>query len=113
MITLDLDHFDAATEIGIVQGKSGLPRKDAESVVRVVRGLRESGACEFPPTIRGAIMIAKLLRTLNGHARPLDRNATFLQICQDILASETSRVGSRTNQTKVRELVKRSVRQLR
>ncbi len=113
MITLDLDHFDAATEIGIVQGKSGLPRKDAESVVRVVRGLRESGACEFPPTIRGAIMIAKSLRTLNGHARPLYRNATFLQICQDILASETSRVGSRTNQTKVRELVKRSVRQLR
>ncbi|MDP3787289.1 MAG: gas vesicle protein GvpN, partial [Candidatus Omnitrophota bacterium] len=30
----------------------------------------------------------------------------FLKMCQDILASETSRVGSKTNQAKVKEVVK-------
>jgi len=107
MITLDLDHFDEETEVAIVRAKSGLPRKDAEKIVKVVRGLRESGKCEFAPTIRGSIMIAKSLKVLNGRARA--SSAVFRQVCQDILASETSRVGSKTNQAKVRELVKQFV----
>jgi hypothetical protein len=32
-----------------------------------------------------------------------------MQICQDILASETSRVGSKTNQDRIREIVKELV----
>jgi gas vesicle protein GvpN len=107
MITLDLDHFDEETEVAIVRAKSGLPRKDAEKIVKVVRGLRESGKCEFAPTIRGSIMIAKSLKVLNGRASA--SSAVFRQVCQDILASETSRVGSKTNQAKVRELVKQFV----
>ncbi len=107
MITLDLDHFDQETEVAIVQAKSGLPRKDVEKIVKVVRGLRESGKCEFAPTIRGSIMIAKSLKVLNGRASA--SSAVFRQVCQDILASETSRVGSKTNQAKVRELVKQFV----
>ena len=107
MITLDLDHFDEETEIGIVRAKSGLPQKEAERIVRVVRALRESGKCEFAPTIRGSIMIAKSLTVLNGRASA--SSAAFRQVCEDILASETSRVGSKTNQAKVRELVKQLV----
>jgi gas vesicle protein GvpN len=107
MITLDLDHFDEETEVGIVRAKSGLPQKDVEKIVKVVRGLRESGKCEFAPTIRGSIMIAKSLKVLNGRASA--SSAVFRQVCQDILASETSRVGSKTNQAKVRELVKQFV----
>ena len=83
------------------------PQKEAEKIVKVVRGLRESGKCEFAPTIRGSIMIAKSLKVLNGRASA--SSAVFRQVCQDILASETSRVGSRTNQAKVRELVKQFV----
>jgi len=103
MITLDLDHFDEETEIAITRAKSGLPYEEAERIVKIVRALRESGKCEFAPTIRGCIMIAKTVRVVNGAVSAQDR--TFRQICQDILASETSRVGSKVNLAKVRLLV--------
>ncbi len=103
MITLDLDHFDMETEVAITRAKSGLSHKDAERSVKIVRSLRESGKCEFPPTIRGCIMIAKSLKVLNGNVNASSK--VFRQVCQDILASETSRVGSKTNQARVREMV--------
>ena len=109
MITMDLDHFDEETEAAITQAKSRLPRKETEKIVKVVRALRESGACEFSPTVRGAIMIARSLTVLNGHVK--GSSAIFQQVCQDILASETSRVGSKSNQAKVRDLVKKFVKQ--
>jgi gas vesicle protein GvpN len=104
MITMDLDHFDYATEVAITQAKSKLSKKNAEKIVNIVRGLRESGKCEFSPTIRGCIMIAKTLKS--QETNPGKSNGAFLAICQDILTSETSRVGSKTNQDRVKELVK-------
>jgi gas vesicle protein GvpN len=103
MITMDLDYFDYETEVAVTEARSGLARLCAETVVRVVRGLRESGKCEFAPTIRGSIMIAKILKGqgLTATQAPV----VFLQMCQDILASETSRVGSKTNQNRVKEIV--------
>ena len=103
MITIDLDHYDKETEIEITRAKSGLPKKDAEKIVNIVRDLRESGKCEFTPTIRGCIMVAKSLKVLDGKVSA--DNKVFREVCQDIIASETSRVGSKTNQTKVREIV--------
>jgi gas vesicle protein GvpN len=108
MITMDLDYPDYETEVGITQAKSKLSRKQAEIVVNIVRGLRESGKCEFSPTVRGCIMIAKTIKVLG--IIQLSRNSTFSQICQDILGSETSRVGSKTNQNRVKEIVKELVR---
>jgi len=107
MITMDLDCFDYETEVAITQKKSKLFKKDSEKVVNIVRALRESGKCEFAPTIRGCIMIAKTLKVQNF--TPAKANGAFMQICQDILASETSRVGSKTNQNKVKEIVKELV----
>jgi gas vesicle protein GvpN len=103
MITLDLDHFDYETELNIAMAKSKLPLKDTEIIVKVVRGLRESGKTEFDPTVRGCIMIAKTLATLK--TTPSKSKDKFRIICQDILTSETSRVGSKTNQGKVRIIV--------
>jgi gas vesicle protein GvpN len=103
MITMDLDHFDYDTEVAITKAKSKLSQKDAEKIVKIVRGLRESGKCEFAPTIRGCIMIAKTLKVQN--ITPAKSNGVFMQMCQDILASETSRVGSKTNQARVKETV--------
>jgi len=103
MITMDVDHFDYDTELAIVQAKSKLSKPNAETIVNIVRGLRESGKCEFSPTIRGCIMIAK---TLKGQNLTPSNTDVFLKMCQDILASETSRVGSKTNQAKVKEVVK-------
>ncbi len=107
MITMDLDHFDYETEVAITQKKSRLSKRDSEKIVNIVRGLRECGKCEFSPTIRGCIMIAKTLKVQN--TTPAKANGAFMQTCQDILASETSRVGSKTNQTKVKEIVKELV----
>ncbi|MFH1859813.1 MAG: gas vesicle protein GvpN [bacterium] len=100
MITMDLDHFDYETEVAITQAKSKLSKLQTEMIVNIVRELRDSGKCEFAPTIRGCIMIAKTLKIT-----PSSRNGIFAQICQDILASETSRVGSKTNQARVKEVV--------
>lgn len=103
MVTLDVDHFDYETELQIIRAKSNLTLEDAEKIVKIVRGLRESGKTEFDPTVRGSIMIAKTLATIN--ATPSKNNEMFRLICQDILTSETSRVGSKTNQEKVRLIV--------
>lgn len=103
MITMDLDYFDYDTELAITQAKSKLSKPQAEVIVNIVRGLRESGKCEFAPTVRGCIMIAKTLKGLNISPSKSDG---FTQMCQDILASETSRVGSKTNQARVKEVVK-------
>jgi nitric oxide reductase NorQ protein len=103
MITMDLDHFDYQTELQITIAKSQLPYEEAEIIVKIVRGLRESGKTEFDPTIRGAIMIAKTLAVLG--ILPSKTDKKFRVICQDILTSETSRIGSKTNQERVRTIV--------
>lgn len=103
MVTMDVDHFDYHTELEITIAKSKLPPDEAEKIVRIVRGLRESGKTEFDPTIRGSIMIAKTLAVLE--ILPSKANAHFKTICQEILTSETSRIGSKTNQDRVRAIV--------
>jgi gas vesicle protein GvpN len=103
MVTIDLDHYDYDTEVAIVHAKAKLPKHDCETIVRIMRQLRDSGKCEYEPTIRSAIMIAK---TLKIEAVSIARsNGFFAEACQDILASQTSRVGSKTNQNIVREFV--------
>ena len=103
MITMDLDYFDYETELAITLEKSHISNKNAKIIVNIVRNLRNSGKCEFAPTIRGCIMIAKTLKVLNFH--PAQNPARFITLCEDILASETSRVGSKTNQSRVKQIV--------
>jgi len=109
MVTMDLDHFDYETELNIAMAKSNLSLLETEMIVKIVRGLRESGKTEFDPTVRGSIMIAKTLATLNSS--PSKDNEMFRLICQDILTSETSRVGSKTNQEKVKIIVDELIEQ--
>ncbi len=107
MVTIDVDHFDKETEVAITQAKSKLSRQHAEKIVNIVKGVRESGKCEFAPTVRGSIMIARTLKVQG--ITPASANGAFVQMCQDILASETSRVGSKTNQDRVKEVVRELV----
>ena len=104
MITIDLGFMDRPTEIAICQAKSGLSRHEAEIIVDIVRGLRDSGEYEFAPTVRGAVMIARSCKTHAGAAIARD-NKVFRGICRDILSSETSRLGTRNNHEKVKKLV--------
>jgi len=110
MITIDLDYMDHATEVAICQAKSGLSYKEAKMIADIVQGLRESGEYEFAPTVRAAIMIAKSCKTYKG-AEINSSNRIFRQICQDILSSETSRLGVRNNHEKVRKLVDKLITQ--
>jgi len=103
MVTMDLRHFDKNTEIAITQAKSGLDRKDAEKIVNIVRALRDSGEYEFAPTVRGSIMLAKALKTNGGEVSASSR--LFRQLAQDILASETTRLGSQEHHNKVKKKV--------
>jgi len=109
MVTMDLDHFDFETELKITMAKSNLSYEDTQTIVKIVRGLRESGKTEFDPTIRGSIMIAKTLATLG--TTPSKSKEMFRKICQDILTSETSRIGSKTNQERVKSIVNELIEQ--
>jgi nitric oxide reductase NorQ protein len=103
MVTLDIDYFDEETEMRITQFKSGLANGDAGKIVKIVRGLRDSDTYEFAPTVRGCIMIAKTLAVREAEVNKDD--PTFRQICMDILASETSRIGTVGSQTRVKEVI--------
>ena len=100
MVTLDLEGFDEETEIGITQAKSGIEWDQAEKIVRVVRGLRESGQCEFTPTVRGCIMLARAVKVRNSSA--VAEDGLFRQMCLDVLAAGSSRVGSLAQTAKVK-----------
>ena len=103
MATLDLDHFDRGTEIGITQAKSGLCLEEAEKIVDLVRAFREKGKYEFAPTVRAPIMIAKVTKVREAAVDSSD--AFFREICLDVLCSETSRRGIRSDGRESREFV--------
>ena len=103
MVTIDLDYFDRETEIAITCSKSGLVQDQVEKIVDVVRALRESGKCEYEPTVRGCMMIARTLRIRGGVVARNDH--IFRETAIDILSSETSRTGSRKEKNKTIEVV--------
>lgn len=103
MVTIDLDHFGRETEIAITKTKSGFSTKNSSKIVDIVRSLRESGKCEYAPTIRSPIMIAKTLKVRKGTV--LKNNPIFRETVSEILTSVTSRAGSRTHQRKAREFI--------
>lgn len=103
MVTLDLDYFDEETEVNITRAKSGLSNGDANKIVKIVRGLRGSDVYEFAPTVRGCNMIARTIQVRKASVNKKDK--VFRQICFDVLASETSRIGSKSNQDRVIEVI--------
>ena len=100
MATLDLGHFDEDTETRIVSAKAGIAGSDAAAIVRLVRGLRESGACEVLPTVRTSILLARTLHAANATT---DRDGTFRRLCLNIMASQSSRDGNAAHIVRARE----------
>lgn len=108
MVTMDLRNLDYDTELAITEAKSGLPRSEAEKIVKIVRDLRKSKRYEFAPTIRGCIMIAKSLKT-SKNAKADTSSPLFRELAQDILASETSRLGSVELHSQVKKQVNKLI----
>lgn len=78
MITLPMTHFDEETEIAITQARSGTSYEVAEKIVRLVRKIRAAEVCEFSPTIRAAVAIARVYEEGNDE--------WFTQSCIDVLS---------------------------
>jgi len=87
MITVGLGCPDMDTEVKIAKAKSGLPIEDVETIVKIVRKLREKGRNHSRPTIRASIMIAKMLVQ---EGIPVAPGKDFLEICSDILGTSSN-----------------------
>ncbi len=103
MVTMDLDYFDRKTEIAITQAKSGLSQEDAEKIVDIVRAMRRNNPCEFPPTVRSCITLAKALIVNKGKVLASDR--IFKELARDILVSQTTRSPWSPHRQEVKKLV--------
>ncbi|MFH1572371.1 MAG: gas vesicle protein GvpN [Acidobacteriota bacterium] len=107
LITIHLSHYDRDTEIRITMAKSGLPLKDAEVIVDIMRELRGVGVNNHRPTIRASIAIARILHHRKGRARPDD--PVFGLVCHDALNLDTTKVthgGQSLMPEKVDEVIK-------
>jgi nitric oxide reductase NorQ protein len=108
LITINLGHFDRETEIQITLAKSGINRKDAETIVDIVRELRGIGVNNHRPTIRAPIAIARILAHRGGWARVSD--PIFQRTCHDVLNTDTAKVtrgGQSIMPEKVGEVIQR------
>lgn len=108
MVTMDLDYFDRKTEIAITQTKSGLSKEDAEKIVDMARAMRKGNSCEFPPTVRSCITLAKAV-VING-GKVLTADPVFRELAQDILVSQTTRSPWSTKRKEIKELVKKLIK---
>ena len=103
MITMDLEYFDRKTEVAITQTKSGLSKEDSGKIVNVVRGMRTHNPCEFPPTVRSAITLAKAVKINNGKVSAED--PIFRELAQDVLVSQTTRSPWSPRRKEIEEMV--------
>ncbi len=91
LITIELEHYDRETEIGITRAHSGISQEGAEIIVDIVRTLRELGPGKHRPTIRSCIAIARVV--VHQGSRACGDDPAFTAVCQDILSNlETARV---------------------
>jgi len=86
MITIELGHLNAQTEVEITQKRSGVALADAQKIVNIVRDFREKREHKNAPGLRESIKIAKVTKLLK--MRPSKTNDKFKKICLDILSSE-------------------------
>lgn len=83
MITFELGWQEIETEIGVVAERSGLTHERATPIVRLVRALRALPKTQNPPSMRTAIMIARIVESQD--LAPSFRDERFIQLCFDVL----------------------------
>ncbi|MCH9730886.1 MAG: gas vesicle protein GvpN [Actinomycetia bacterium] len=90
MVTIDMSCFDTETEVAITQARSGIDTADAVVVVSIVRKVREMVGGDNSPSLRSAVVIAKVLCQRGKTAADID----FLeQACLDVLLNPLVRGG--------------------
>jgi gas vesicle protein GvpN len=111
LIGVYMDFYDYETEVEIVLAHTDIPRKTAEHVVKVVRGLREmeNGSGIEKPGTRACIMIAQGLAILGRHG-----NADIEHISADVLTSKVRGPADHAElQRRIKELVAASAKKIK
>jgi len=109
LITINLGHFDKESEVDITVAKSGLPRKDAEIIVGIVRTLRGVGVNNNRPTIRASIAIGRILAHMGVKIKVTD--PFFRRICKDVLNTNSAKV-TRSGESLMPEKVDETIRKI-
>jgi len=86
VITFDLDDYDRETEIGIVSNRTGLAYAETAVIVDLVRGVRRWPKAHHPPSMRSAIMIARIVA--RESIAPTVDDPRFVRLCLDVLAAK-------------------------
>jgi len=96
MITLDLGQLDRDTEVAITQSRTGLLQGQVETIVDLVRTLREATEGQCDPTVRACIMIGEIMARQSEDGGGL----TFGQVSLDVLAKEINPGGKPDKETR-------------
>ncbi|MEL6998754.1 MAG: gas vesicle protein GvpN [Pseudomonadota bacterium] len=85
MVSVDVSLCSPETEAGIVAFRTGIGQPEATGIVTLLRAIRDKLPAANPPSIRTAIMIGKIVRTLGMATSASDER--FVQVCLDVLES--------------------------
>ncbi len=83
LITIHVDYFDRDTEVAITSARSGVSDVNAGRVVNLVRRCRERPARRHRPSLRAAIMIARVVAQRGGTFDSCD--LIFQRTSRDVL----------------------------
>ena len=89
LITISMSHYDRETEAAITVASSGVSSRAAQQIVDILRRLRQFDPTGQRPSIRAAIMIARVLIHRGARCDPSD--PVFACICHDVLRIDTSK----------------------
>jgi len=89
LVPIRMDDYDRETEVRITVAKSGISTEDAERIVDIVRYFRRLDGYLHRPSVRAAIMIAKVTAYRNAQCDPDD--PFFQRVCRDALGLEEPR----------------------
>lgn len=85
MLTIGLDYYNKETEVLIAEARAEINKDEAETIVKIVRGLRKTKESIFRPTVRACIAIGKVVKLRKAKINHEDR--IFRDICIDVLTS--------------------------
>lgn len=102
MVTIEVGTFDFEMEVAVTQAKSGVSGADAVVIVTIVREVRDLLGGSHVPTIRAAVVLAKITAQEGG---TISDASWFESACCDVLLSTLNGASSMRDrkQSEVRE----------
>jgi gas vesicle protein GvpN len=83
LITIAMDHYDRPTEVAITVSSGGVGEEMAGQIVDLVHHVRKRGLGGQHPSIRAAVMIARVLASQGLSCDPM--HPLVVNICRDVL----------------------------